>query len=160
MPAKLCPLCKKHPLRKATTFHKVRVGAETVSVELPSMRCVEDGDLVEHNDLHLANLLVADAVIRSGLRTGDALRFLRHVLGLRANELAERLDTTPEQISRWERGKRKIDSMTWMVVAWLLVGQITREENRIEKAAKRDPVSILDALRKPKPLPRRINLAS
>lgn len=54
-------------------------------------------------------LAVARQIADSGLATGEAFRFMRKAIGMRATELAELLDLAPETISRWETEKRAVD---------------------------------------------------
>lgn len=152
-----CTLCKK-PLRSATTDYPLNVGDKTVTVKIPAQRCTGCGDVfTSFDDMQRAALAVAEAVILSGQRTGASFRFLRKTLGLRANELAEKLDTTPETVSRWERGKRPLDMRTWTSLAFLLVGAINRHSRSREQL---DAAAVFDAAKKPTPLPLRIKLAS
>ena len=59
-----------------------------------------------------AYLLIALTLVRkpSGL-TGTELRFLRKHLGYSGIDLAERLDVTPEHLSRWENDAAPMSAM-------------------------------------------------
>jgi len=52
---------------------------------------------------------VARAVAAAGVATGEALRFMRKVVGVSAKEFADLLGVTPETLSRWEHGRRGMD---------------------------------------------------
>ncbi len=67
-------------------------------------------------------LAVARILADSGLATGEAFRFMRKAIGMRATELAELLDLAPETISRWETEKRAVDRG-----ALALMGNLVRD---------------------------------
>jgi DNA-binding transcriptional regulator YiaG len=78
----------------------------------------------------LPSLITAVAVKRITVAdklNGDEVRFLRKALGWKAKELAEKLQVTPESISRWENGAQLINSSAEqylrLVVCSLLAGE-------------------------------------
>jgi len=159
-----CSLCAK-TLKPTTTTQAVKVGRVSVTVTgVPALRCTGCREVfTDYHDLKRAELRVAELVILSGYANGDSFRFLRHTLGMRANNLARFMGTTPETISRWERGTRPVDVMTWIVLSLLVVGQISHDEMRrddIRRGRDPDARKLLEVVANPKALPTRIRLAS
>jgi len=84
--------------------HKIRVH------DIPAQKCSACGETyVTGDNARRADLLVADALIGAGIATGEAFRFMRKALGLRAVDLAEMLGVDAATISRWETGKIDVD---------------------------------------------------
>jgi putative zinc finger/helix-turn-helix YgiT family protein len=63
----------------------------------------------------------AAALAEAGASSGEALRFMRNAVGLKAAELAELLNLTPESISHVETGKREADRRTVALVIAMAV---------------------------------------
>lgn len=146
-----CVLCSGE-LVAGTTRHVVAFGDEEVSVEVPAQVCRScDEPFVESSDVERAELTVAAAIIASGHRNGPRFRFLRKAIGTSAKELAAMFDVAPETISRWERGEREVDGLAWVALAGLVRERI---------AGRDDAKKILEAMRKPTPLPSHLALAS
>jgi hypothetical protein len=147
-----CTLCKK-PLKATTTTHPVSVAPKKiVKVEIPAQRCIGcDEVFTDYDDVKKAEFAVALEVISAGQANGVTFRFLRHVLGMRAKDLAVILGTTPETLSRWENGHAEVDRNTWLVVALLVLGRVNQDD-RAERA--------LEALAKPRPISERVKIAS
>jgi DNA-binding transcriptional regulator YiaG len=86
--------------------------------------------------------------------TGEALRFMRSALGLRAADLARLLDVTPETMSHWETGKAPVPRSAFAVVAALVDDAAegrTATRARLERLASSRP--------RPKVLRPRLTLA-
>ncbi|HET7754758.1 MAG TPA: helix-turn-helix domain-containing protein [Anaeromyxobacteraceae bacterium] len=76
------------------------------SVRAPARSCAGCGEVrVDASVLRHAGLSIACELADRGIHSGDALRHMRKALGLRAIDLAQLLDVTPETISHWETGK-------------------------------------------------------
>jgi putative zinc finger/helix-turn-helix YgiT family protein len=60
---------------------------------------------------------------RAGARTGEAVRFMRKALSLRAREFADLIGQTPENVSRVENGKVSPDLRTVAILGSLLEDQ-------------------------------------
>jgi transcriptional regulator with XRE-family HTH domain len=63
---------------------------------------------------------VARELANLGVRTGEAVRHMRKTLGLRAADLAQLLDLTPETISHWETGKAPISRAAFVAVGAMI----------------------------------------
>lgn len=89
-------------------------------------------------------LAVALELAERGVRTGEAVRHMRKVLGLRAADLARLLDLTPETISHWERGKARVGRAAFVVLGAMV-------QDALEgTSSTRDRLSALDDVR-PRP---------
>ena len=114
---------------------------------LSCKRCGEtyfDGSVMHRFDLHVASRL-ADA----GVSSGEAFRFLRKALEMRAADLAVLLDVSAETVSRWETEKRPVDRGCLAVLGALVRDQL---------AGRTATIEALRALRRPRPLARKIRL--
>lgn len=117
-----CVSCDYEGQMEATTeAHEVTVGDRTICGDVPAAKCPRCGEVyVEGSDLERFELEVAEAIVRAGVVSGATFRFLRHRLGMQAKDLAALLDTTPETISRWEKGQRDVDRAAWLTLAMLV----------------------------------------
>ncbi|OQX70283.1 MAG: hypothetical protein B6A08_00175 [Sorangiineae bacterium NIC37A_2] len=104
-----CHECGGETFERRTVEIPVQVGPYRVvdrSVVLPV--CKACGDAVipaeTHEQVELRAALVA--LTDAPTMTGPTLRFARKALGLTQTELAGKLATTGESISRWEREER------------------------------------------------------
>lgn len=96
-----------------------------VFAHVPSRRCTKCGTHFESAvDLERFELSAAERLMALGLRAGGILRFARKALGMRAVDLAELLDVTPETISHWENDRREIDLKALVVVRDLIRDRI------------------------------------
>lgn len=146
---KSCPNCGGKTT-KTTAPATVKVGSHTFSSPLPAIKCPRcDEHFFAAADLERLELLAASAFVRAGESSGEVLRFMRKALNLRAAELAELLDVTPETMSRWETGKQSLDRRAMAVVGALVVERVS---------GRSDLVMHLQALRNPRKLARKIAL--
>src|SRR5260370_42478452 len=67
------------------------------------------------------DLAVANKLARAGVSDGEAIKFMRKAVGLPAVTLAELLDTSPETVSRWERGVSHIDRAAFAILAGIVM---------------------------------------
>lgn len=103
-----------------------------------------EASVIERFELHVAGKL-AD----SGVSSGEAFRFMRKALGMRAVDLAGLLDVAPETVSRWETDKRSADRG-----AVALLGALVRD--MLE--GRTSTLDGLQALREPRPLAKTIRI--
>lgn len=69
--------------------------------------------------------VLAEALVRQpGRLDGREVRFLRAMLGLSGVELAEAFGTTPETLSRWERGRLPIGPQAERLLRVLVARQV------------------------------------
>lgn len=70
-------------------------------------KCGEE--LPELKNIHLVHDAIAGLLVKKrGSLTGNEIKFLRKIMGLKANELADNLGMNHVTISRWETGAEKI----------------------------------------------------
>ncbi len=94
-------------------------------------------------------LRVAKELARAGVSSGEAFRFMRRSLALRAIDLAELLDVAPETVSRWETEKRAVHRGAYAIVASLVRERLDGRE---------ETLAALRALRRPRQLGETVDL--
>jgi putative zinc finger/helix-turn-helix YgiT family protein len=145
-----CPNCKS-ALVDSSDDVTMRVGDETFDVRVPARRCAAcDEVYTDAAALARAELTVAEHLANAGRVSGPALRFMRKALGLRAVDLAEQLDMSPETVSRWETGEREVPGFAFAVVGGLVVDRI---------AGRHETADRLRAIKSPRPTEGRVRLA-
>lgn len=110
-----CKTCGSDIFNKKVVpeFHDDLMGIPVIvmnAVEQES--CVKCGTLRSTLIPNLEGLIAAIAVKRATMPTklnGSELKFLRKALGWKAKELAEKLEVTPEAISRWENDQNPMN---------------------------------------------------
>ncbi len=78
-------------------------------------------------------LSAAVALVRAGVRTPEALKFMRKAAGLRAADLGELLGLTPEHLSRIENGKVPLDKRTVALVGAILEDKVAGSTRTIDQ---------------------------
>lgn len=140
---KACVRCgtKAKRFRKAKREQRYQVGETTYHANVPMLQCPGCGEgYVEGPDLKTAELAVAAEVARRGPAAGFSFRFMRKVLGIRGNEMAELLGVRPETISRWEQGRGHVDRSAWTVLSAIVIE---------EREGRRSLRERLETLRRP-----------
>jgi DNA-binding transcriptional regulator YiaG len=128
----------------------IEVAQHTFVSQLPVRRCRACGETyVQPDALERFELLVAVKLVQSGENSGEVLRFLRKTLPLRAVDLAELLDVTPETVSRWETGKLPVERRALALLGSLVVDKHEGRTSTLER---------LRALSKPRPLGKTVRL--
>src|SRR5205823_9457270 len=90
------------------------------------------------------DLAVANKLARAGVSDGEAIKFMRKAVGLPAVTLAELLDTSPETVSRWERGVSHIDRAAFAILAGIVMEKADHRSDTLERlrALRHPPVSV------------------
>lgn len=154
-----CGACGEGELREATETLAVtlpRCGV-VVSVAAPARRCATCGEVhVTRAVLARAHLAVGRELADRGVRTGDALRHMRKALGLRACDLAQLLDVTPETVSHWETGRGAPGRAAFVAVAAMVQEALdgtttTRDRLAVLADGRPYPRAVTAALR-PRPI--------
>jgi len=86
---------------------------------------------------------VAKKLALAGVATGEALKFMRKMLGMRAGELAYLLRLTPEAISRMETGRTPADLRTVALLSAMVLEKLRGDRatrDRLEAMAKIEAV--------------------
>ena len=101
---------KKHPAIRTVAGHSFKAS-------VPALVCDSCG-AVYFNGPALGDfdLAVANRLARAGVSDGEAIKFMRKAVGLPAVTLADLLDTSPETVSRWERGVSHIDRAAFAIL--------------------------------------------
>jgi DNA-binding transcriptional regulator YiaG len=86
------------------------------------------------------DLAVAGKLARAGITDGEAIKFMRKAVGLSAVALAELLDTSPETVSRWERGVSRMDRAAFAILAGIVLEKADHRSETLDR---------LRALRRP-----------
>jgi DNA-binding XRE family transcriptional regulator len=84
-------------------------------------------------DLGRAELLAGAEAMARGLRDGGTLKFIRKSLGLRAADLGELLDVSPETISRWENSHRAAERSVWNTLADLVADRLRGTRTTLDR---------------------------
>jgi DNA-binding transcriptional regulator YiaG len=110
------------------------VGARVFVVTVATGACRVCGAVfLENTSLQRAEMEIACDVARHGPISGDAFRYLRKTLGLRAVVVADLLGVTPETISRWENGQRQVDKTAWLTLGSVVLEHASRPPETLER---------------------------
>jgi putative zinc finger/helix-turn-helix YgiT family protein len=91
------------------------------SVGVPGRQCTKCKETyVAGSVKHDFELAVARELANLGVHAGEAIRHMRKALGLRASDLAQLLDLTPETISHWETGKVRINRAAFVALGAMI----------------------------------------
>ena len=147
---KRCYNCEGGRLIKAKVEERVKVGRRTFVSTLPVIRCSACGEeTFAGPDLQALELRIAGELARHGEVAAEAFSFMRRVLGVRAMDLAEYLDVTPETVSRWEHGKQPIDRGAAALLSAMVVDRLEGRTTTVDR---------LKTLLQPRRLPRLVRL--
>jgi putative zinc finger/helix-turn-helix YgiT family protein len=143
---KRCPICRATDLRqveeKRTITVPLRGGPFSIVVTgVQGVKCSACGEgLFSGDELARADLLAAAEVADRGLREGAAFRFMRKVLGFRAEDLASLLDVTEGTISRWENDHAPVDRAAWATLAAMISERLAGQTTTLDRLrASREP---------------------
>ncbi|HET8539762.1 MAG TPA: YgiT-type zinc finger protein [Anaeromyxobacter sp.] len=132
---KRCPECR-NPLRdaKADVTWDLAGAGEIVMRGVPGQRCDHCGEVYRRGeDLERAELVAAAGLADIGVQNGAVFRFMRKALGMRAADLAELLDVTAEQVSRWENDHVPVNRGAWVTVAALVSDRLEGSEKTLAR---------------------------
>jgi putative zinc finger/helix-turn-helix YgiT family protein len=136
--------------RKGKRQQRYQIGETTFSTIVPMKECPVCGEgYVDGAEMKTAELAVAAEVARRGPAIGLSFRFMRSVLGIRGNEMAELLGVRPETISRWEKERGDVDR-----AAWALLGSMVIEAQEGGRALR----DRLETLRHPARVPKDVRV--
>ena len=155
---KRCASCQSGDLREVRETVEVRVPSSPTPLVVrvtgvSATKCGGCGELfLNGEDLGRAELLAGAEAMGRGLRDGGTLKFVRKALGLRASELGDLLDVSPETVSRWENSHRAAERSVWNTLADLVADKLKGTRTTLDRLAAPEP-------RIPKE-PVRLNLAA
>jgi DNA-binding transcriptional regulator YiaG len=121
-----CANCGEPLLTKAFEKHRIDVAKTLFVGRLPVLRCDGCGEwIVLAGAVDAFERRIASHLAQYGPATGETFRFMRKAIGAPARSVAELLHTTPETISRWEKGARPVDTCAWTTLATLVLDEIS-----------------------------------
>jgi putative zinc finger/helix-turn-helix YgiT family protein len=117
-----CLSCNQGTMRPSTVEIRREVGARVFVAAVDGRKCAACGEAsFKGTDLARFEGAVAASLARSGEASGEAFRWMRKALDLRAVDVAALLGVTPETISRWETGRVAIDRSALALLALLVL---------------------------------------
>jgi putative zinc finger/helix-turn-helix YgiT family protein len=117
-----CVKCGSDQIGESTEPDTLAIAGQTFTADVPALRCAACGAVFfDGPALGEFEHAAARELARHGPATGETFRFMRKALGVRAVDLAELLDVTPETISRWETGKLAMARTAWVTLSSLVL---------------------------------------
>jgi DNA-binding transcriptional regulator YiaG len=145
-----CPRCGKTSFEVATYAARRDLDGRHFIADVPARKCSSCGELlVSGPGLGTFERAITLDLARGGQVGPEGFRWLRKAAGLKAVHLAELLDVTPMQVSRWENGRKPLERRAVALVSALALEQAER------KAATH---AVLEALAAGKKLPKNVRL--
>jgi putative zinc finger/helix-turn-helix YgiT family protein len=128
-----CPSCGG-TLAASRKRQTQSVGGRDFVVTVATEACRACGSVfLENTSLQRAQIEIACEVARHGPVSGEAFRFLRKALGIRAIVVADLFGVTPETISRWENGQRPVDKAAWITLGSAVLEHASRRPETLER---------------------------
>lgn len=147
---KRCVECQSRELVAAETEERLEVAGKTFAAVVPATRCTDCGaTYLTYDTMGVLELGAAGELARHGEVSAEAFKLMRKALGMRAVELAELLDVTPETVSRWEHGRQPIDRGAAALLSAMVLDRLEGRTTTLDR---------LKALLKPEPLPKLVRL--
>lgn len=118
-----CAKCGTRTKRQPAA-HALTVSGVELRGEVTEDTCPKCGDAtMAVAELERFELNASAALASHGVCTGEAFRFIRKALGMRAADVADVLGTTPETVSRWENGQRDVDRHVFAMLGELAIAE-------------------------------------
>lgn len=139
---KKCPVCKAVAAKRGVTKLDQLVGDEKLTVTgVPALICGACGEVViSGRDLEVVELTVAAALAERGRSDGEAVRFMRKALGLRASDLGDLVGYRAEEISRWENGHTPPPTLVVAALRGLVEDRLNGREDTLRRLKRqREP---------------------
>jgi len=145
-----CPTCGRTTFQAASYTGRRDLDGRRFTGDVPARKCISCGELlISGPGLGAFERAITLELARSGQVGPEGFRWLRKAAGLKAVRLAELLDVTPMQVSRWENGRKPLERRAVALVSALALEQTEA------KAATR---AVLEALAAGKKLPKTVRL--
>src|SRR6184192_2178551 len=140
-----CPTCGKTVFQHATYAARRDLDGRRFTGDVPARRCKSCGELlISGPGLAAFERAITLDLARGGEVGPEGFRWLRKAAGLKAVRLAELLDVTPMQVSRWENGRKPLERRAVALVSALAIEQTegkTATRAILEALATRKKVS-------------------
>lgn len=131
---KHCYNCQSELLIQKTPTETLEIAGYVFTAQLPSLVCEACGEgSYAGEDLHRFELAAARKLAEIAEPSGEAARFLRKSIGLKAIDLAQLLHITPEILSRWENGKLAVDENSFLILGDLVEDYCTGSKRTLER---------------------------
>jgi putative zinc finger/helix-turn-helix YgiT family protein len=116
-----CPNCRIGRLARRAVERERHVAGHVFRTQLPGWVCGACGTAY-FDDAVVAqfDLLVAARLAEAGVRSAEALAFMRKVTGMDSTEFADLIAVPRRTVAAWERGKRPIDRATYALIRQLI----------------------------------------
>jgi hypothetical protein len=102
---KRCIECGGRRFKRSAMANTTAISGVEFETAMPASTCIKCGQQYSRlADMEPIELGISFELAVRGVRTGEAFRYMRKALGLRAVDLAVLLDVSAETISRWETG--------------------------------------------------------
>ena len=145
-----CPGCGKNAFEPANYAAGRDLDGRRFTGDVPARKCTSCGELlISGPGLGAFERAITLELARGGEVGPEGFRWLRKAAGLKAVRLAELLDVTPMQVSRWENGRKPLERRAVALVSALALEQVEG------KAATR---AVLEALATRKKVSRSVRL--
>src|SRR2546421_3423427 len=120
-----CPKCGKTAFEPATYAARRDVDGRRFTGDVPARKCTSCGELlISGPGLGVFERAITLELARAGGLGPEGFRWLRKAAGLKAVRLAELLDLTPMQVSRWENGRKPLERRAVALVSALALEQL------------------------------------
>src|SRR5437763_3931447 len=119
-----CPACGKTAFQRITYAARRDLDGRRFTADVPVRRCTSCGELlISGPDMAAFERAITLELARGGEVGAEGFRWLRKATGLKAVRLAELLDLTPMQVSRWENGRKPLERRAVALVSALALEQ-------------------------------------
>src|SRR2546423_2080066 len=143
-----CPTCSGTAFQPATYVARRDLDGRRFTGNVPARKCVDCGELlISGAALGAFERAITLELARGGEVGPEGFRWLRKAAGLKAVRLAELLDVTPMQVSRWENGRKPLERRAVALVSALALEHVegnvpTRAVLEALAASKKRPKSV------------------
>src|SRR5437868_13861584 len=143
-----CPACGKTAFQLTAYAARRDLDGRRFTGDVPARKCTSCGELlISGPGLGAFERAITLELARGGEVGPEAFRWLRKAAGLKALRLAELLDVTPMQVSRWENGRMPLERRAVALVSALALEQLE---------GKAATLAVLEALAASKKRPKRV----
>ena len=139
-----CPRCGNKAFEPATYVARRDLDGRRFTGDVPARKCTSCGELlISGRGLGAFEHAITLELARGGEVGPEGFRWLRKAAGLKAVRLAELLDVTPMQVSRWENGRKPLERRAVALVSALALEVEGKAATRavLEALATRKKVS-------------------
>jgi DNA-binding transcriptional regulator YiaG len=120
-----CPACGKTAFQPVTYTARRDLDGRRFTAGVSARKCTSCGELlISGPGLGAFERAITIELARGGEVGPEGFRWLRKAAGLKAVRLAELLDVTPMQVSRWENGRKPLERRAVALVSALALEQI------------------------------------